>query len=117
MIIPIQILLIGALLVLLGLYLRFFQHKPFRRFLLAGVMLTGLVFVVFPELTNKLASMVGVGRGADLLLYVGVILVGFLFLHVYSRLKRIEASLTEVVRNQALAEKGKQPKRETSSPD
>jgi hypothetical protein len=44
----------------------------------------------------------GVGRGADLLLYLAIVLGGFLFLLVYSKIKRIERDITEVVRQMAI---------------
>jgi small membrane protein len=56
----------------------------------------------WPDLTVRAARLVGIGRGADLVLYlaVGVMLVGFFL--VFLRLRRIEEDLTKIVRALAL---------------
>jgi hypothetical protein len=45
-----------------------------------------VIAVIFPNVTNRLAHIVGVGRGADLLLYTTV--VAFIFYAVNSYLHR-----------------------------
>ncbi|MFK7969138.1 MAG: DUF2304 domain-containing protein [Bacteroidia bacterium] len=99
---PIQIILGFALIILLGLYVRFFRRKPVRQALFVLVLMTGVVFVIFPELTTKLAKLVRVGRGTDLLLYVVIVLAGFGSLHMYSQQKRQAQHIATLVREQAL---------------
>ena len=63
---------------------------------------SNVVSVANPEITNSLADLVGVGRGADLLLYVTVL--GFLFVAVntYLKFKDYDARLTRLARSLAI---------------
>ena len=60
------------------------------------------VAVLWPDLTTRVARVLGIGRGADLITYVVAILfiVSFFFLH--QRYRRLEAELTRLVRRLAL---------------
>jgi small membrane protein len=100
----IKILLIVSLLLLLILYLRWFRTATYDKLIVFLLLLTGGLFVVNPELTNRLANWLGVGRGADLLLYFSIVGFSFLFLLFYSKIKNLEAKITELTRNQALLE-------------
>lgn len=63
-----------------------------------------LVSVADPEITNWIANRVGVGRGADLLLYLTVL--GFLFvaLNTYLTFKDYDGRLTRLARSLAIEE-------------
>jgi len=63
---------------------------------------TAAVCVIFPGLTTDVAKKLGVGRGADLLLYAGVFAGIYAFLLLYLHIRRIEQKLTAVVRELAL---------------
>ena len=70
--ITIRVLLIVALVVLFAWFLRQRMSTKSQAWSKLGALLFALVAVVsvlFPESTNTLAHKVGVGRGADLLLY------------------------------------------------
>jgi len=98
----IQALLIAAICLLLILYYKSFKNQAIKRLLFLFVFALGLVFVLFPELTNHIANLLGIGRGADLLLYFSVI-GGFLALIlIYSKFKELERSVAELVRRQAI---------------
>lgn len=58
--------------------------------------------LLWPDLTRMLARQLGIGRGADLLLYCTVVvgLVGFLMFYV--RLRRLRRELTLLVRQLAI---------------
>ncbi len=64
--------------------------------------LTGAAAIFRPDLTMTLARKLGIGRGADLLLYcaVGIMMVGFMM--VYIRLRRLRREMTLIVRHMAL---------------
>ncbi len=61
------------------------------------------VVVAFPDLASYVASMVGVGRGSDLVLYIGLVLAFYLIFRIYVRLEKYDRNLTVVVRNLARA--------------
>ncbi len=98
----IQILLIPLLLLLMFIYVFYFKNKIINRLLFFILFLVGIVFVLFPELSNKVAHFVGVGRGADLILYLTIILFYASFLFLYSKLKKLEAIQTTLIRKGAI---------------
>lgn len=62
----------------------------------------GATAVAWPRTTVILARALGIGRGADLLLYVSVVgtLVGFFY--IYARFRRLDRQMTLLVRRLAL---------------
>jgi hypothetical protein len=57
-----------------------------------------------PSITMSIAHLLGIGRGADLVFYCGILgmLIGFFL--IYIRIKRLEQENTVLVRHIALAE-------------
>lgn len=60
------------------------------------------VVVARPEATTEVAQFLGVGRGADLILYGAVITLLILVFHLHVAHHKLERQLTELVRRQAL---------------
>ena len=80
-----------------------------RRTRLLGAMiglaaLAGLYFVWWPQSANQLAHAVGIGRGADLVLYVWVVLSMLVALNLHLRLKAQAELATRLARALALLE-------------
>ena len=65
---------------------------------------TGLAFVFFPELSNKAAHLLGVGRGADMIFYLSILFFGFIILKLYAKVRRLEQLFTDLVRENSLRE-------------
>lgn len=65
---------------------------------------TGLILIWRPEVTNLLANSVGIGRGADLVLYIGVITLFFFGFLLIISVDRLERQMTKLVQHQALEE-------------
>lgn len=63
----------------------------------------GVPLVLFPESANSIANTLGVGRGADLLVYVIFCLLVTLILVIHVLLRQINRRLTLIVRAQALS--------------
>jgi hypothetical protein len=63
----------------------------------------GIVFSISPELANKVAHGVGIGRGADLVLYCFILIMLAAILNLHLKLRSQHESLTEVVRAHAMA--------------
>ena len=100
----IQIFLIGSFIASLVGYFVFWRSAALDRLIALSFFALACLAVTFPEMTNHIAAAFGVGRGADLLLYlffVGSVFVGVL---LYSKLMRVESRLTELVRHIALLE-------------
>ena len=70
----------------------------------------------WPDLTVRVARLVGIGRGADLVLYVAVGVMSIGFFLVFLRLRRIEEDLTRIVRALALKEPFESPLRPPPPP-
>jgi small membrane protein len=62
----------------------------------------GSVAIIWPHSTALLARALGIGRGADLLLYSSVLVMIVAFFYVYTRFKRVERQLTLLVRRLAI---------------
>jgi small membrane protein len=63
----------------------------------------GLYFVWVPDQTTQLAAALGVGRGADLVLYVWVVITLALIVFLYLKIVQLSRRLTELTRAQALS--------------
>ncbi|MFC5930747.1 DUF2304 domain-containing protein [Cryobacterium melibiosiphilum] len=77
-----------------------------RRLTMVAVLVSAVIAIIFPDLTNAVAFVLGVGRGTDLLLY-GLIVV-FLGFAVTSSAhnRRLDRQITDLARQIALAEAG-----------
>lgn len=61
-----------------------------------------VVFVWNPSVTNTLAALLGVGRGADAIFYVSLILIFYVVFRMYGRIETLEHKLSELVKAIAL---------------
>jgi hypothetical protein len=99
---PIQPILIAALAAVSFVHVKAFGSRLLSRVLTLGLVALGVVFVINPQFTNQLAHLVGVGRGADLILYALFPATVSMFLHLYRRNRQLEEKLTELAREMAL---------------
>jgi small membrane protein len=58
----------------------------------------GIVLVIHPDLSSRIANRIGIGRGADLIFYMFVVFMLFHYVSVASRFRKIERQLTMIVR-------------------
>ncbi len=102
---PFQILALGvvALLFLLSAVL-FVKGWATRRDAILWMLLwiAAGVAIVWPGVTKIVANALGIGRGADLLLYCTFVAMMVGFLMVYARLRRLRRELTLLVRHLAI---------------
>lgn len=68
------------------------------RLALFGIVAIGFGFVWFPDITNVIALQVGVGRGADLVMYIWIILTLLLIVRLHIRLREQSEALTQLAR-------------------
>lgn len=57
-----------------------------------------------PQQTDVVANFLGVGRGADLLIYLSILVLFYLAFRILVRLERLDHDLTEIVRHIAISE-------------
>lgn len=95
-------------LALIGLYLvkarKSASQQAIRRLFILIALLAGLFAVLFPNYTNAIANVLGIGRGADLLLYGFVIFVLFYVVHQYRRQLWQQKVTTDLARALTLAQ-------------
>jgi hypothetical protein len=72
------------------------------RLAVLSVVTTGVFFVWLPEQTTRLALTLGVGRGADLLLYLWVVITLALIVLLYLKIVQLSRKITELTRALAL---------------
>lgn len=94
-------LLIAAL-VLLALYVGSHRLSGGTTAVMLGLAALGAVLVVFPGVTSRIATKLGVGRGTDLLLYVSIVAGLFVCANLYFRIKKQEQRIAELSRAFAL---------------
>jgi small membrane protein len=64
--------------------------------------LSAAVFIAVPSSTTAIARSLGIGRGADLILYIAILAGMGTSLYFYLRFRRLELALTGLIRREAL---------------
>ena len=98
----IQIILIFFSLLVAAFASLIFRARLWYRLLAIFFFLGATCFVLFPNATNVIAHHLGVGRGADLLLYMNVFATVHGFLLLYAKTRKLEQKLTTQVRSLAI---------------
>lgn len=75
-----------------------------RRGLTLALIALGVAAVLFPDAVTRIAQAVGVGRGADLVLYLLCLTVLFVSMGLYVRLAEMHDRYVELARRLALHE-------------
>ncbi len=107
MINPAQILLLSLVALAIGFVVRRYREEkigPIGFFLWLLLWMAAAVVILFPDSTILVAHRLGIVRGADLVLYLSVILILYLLFRVYVRLEEMDRQMTQIVRAIALQE-------------
>jgi small membrane protein len=102
---PVQFLLLAFVLVAFISVIRSYTHRGMQRrnFLFWILVWSGTAAVItFPDATSFVAYLLGIGRGADLIIYASLLISFYLILRVHLTLSRLEQEITEIVRAIAL---------------
>jgi len=100
----IQIILISAFLFTALYYFVRLRNRIADVLLLLVLVVAAVLFILFPGWTNFIAQKLGVGRGADLVFYLCIVLFCFVILKLYSRMRKLEQQVTEIIRKQSIDE-------------
>ena len=98
----IQVILIAGLLVAGLLAWLVLRNKLFGRLFFILQFVMGVVFVLWPDLTTRLANLIGVDRGTDFLLYLLILFVYFSGMCILAKFRQIERRQTLLIRQLAL---------------
>jgi len=100
------ILCVFLLFALSRVYLRFKSGEvSWRGLIFWGILFsTAVVVVIFPDLSSTVAIKLGVGRGADAVIYTSIVLLFYLVFRLYVYIQDIRYEITELVKKLALKE-------------
>jgi len=60
-------------------------------------------FIIWkPDVTTHIARILGIGRGADLILYGSIVLLFYLVFRIYIKIEDVERQITQIARRIAL---------------
>jgi len=69
-----------------------------------GLFVLALVGVIEPRFTTYVAHMIGIGRGADVVIYASIALLFYLIFRTNILLENVRSEITELIRQQAIKE-------------
>ncbi len=95
------VLLTGVAFISLYFIIRL-KKKLLDLVLLLALIVAALIFIIWPDLTTALAQKLGVGRGADLVFYLSILIFWFVVLKLYARIRQLEKSFTQIIREDAI---------------
>jgi len=92
-----------------------FRRKEINAFLLGMWILFWIMILIIdlqPNIINFIANFVGIGRGVDLVIYISLFVIFYLFFCLLVRINKIDKNISELTRKIALDEfeKNKQAK-------
>jgi hypothetical protein len=80
------------------------RHQAIRRILLMLFVAGAAASVLFPQILTRIANLIGVGRGADLLLYALVIAFLSFMATSFRRMNQLQSRITVLARALTLAQ-------------
>ena len=98
----IKVLLIVALLIALAVVYLNRKRSRLVGILVSLTCVAGIYFVVRPDDATRMAALLDVGRGADLVFYCWIVISLVVSLFLYFKVLDLEASVTQLTRALAL---------------
>lgn len=96
-----QIILLLSLLGIV-LYVSRLRNELTDRLVMLVIIGLGAVFILWPELTTLIANRIGIGRGADMILYLFILFSLFFFVHTLAEINRLTKTVTTLAREIAI---------------
>jgi hypothetical protein len=92
-----------ALLAAIGWFVFLKRNRlPFHIVTMLAMLVAGAVAIVLIERTDSFAQSIGVGTGADLIVYLLIVVILFVLVHYFSKFAELEQRLTDMVREVAI---------------
>jgi hypothetical protein len=113
---PIQLILLSLLATILGCYFARLRSLLLDRAIVLFLAAVGVIMIVAPRVTMRAARLVGVGRGVDLVIYLSLFSLAFLWTLLFSRQRSLETRLTDLTRAVAL-DNARQPESSNDTPN
>lgn len=70
-----------------------------------SLFILAIIGVLTPELTGKVANLLGIGRGADVIIYLSIVLLFYLVFRMSIIIEDLRHEITKLVREIALKQK------------
>jgi hypothetical protein len=61
-----------------------------------------IVVALIPQATDPIAQLVGIEKGADLLVYIAIVVIAYSLYRVLVKLEKIQKEITQIVREVAI---------------
>lgn len=75
-----------------------------------GVFIAAMIGVLEPELTSQIAKILGIGRGADVVVYFSIIILFYLIFRITIAIEGVRSEITYIIRQLALKNDKKRKK-------
>ena len=98
----IQIILLTGIAFICLYFITRWKKRIFDIILLFTMVVCACLFILWPDVTQALAERLGVGRGADLIFYLSILIFWFIILKLYIRIRKLEQQFTEFIRQDAI---------------
>lgn len=99
----IQFILLSLLILLFTYVINKLKNRWIDLIVISALIIAGAVFIIFPDLTIIIAHKLGVGRGADLIFYLSILIFWFVVIKLYARIRKLEQIMTDIIRKDALS--------------
>ncbi len=76
-----------------------------------GVFIIAIIGVVYPEITTRFAGFLGIGRGADVVVYLSIAVLFYLIFRLTITIEGIHSDITKLVREIAISNVKKSKKK------
>jgi hypothetical protein len=93
-----------VILIWIKIFKQWHKNKMSLLTFLIWFVLWAAILLVFwqPDLTTYLANFLGIGRGADLIVYLSIVLIFYLIFKIFIRLDKTDKLITKMVREDAI---------------
>jgi hypothetical protein len=100
-----KILLIAFALFALTITIKQYKTRKVSLYWFIGWTLLWLFVIVvalIPQATDPIAQLVGIEKGADLLVYIAIVVIAYSLYRVLVKLEKIQKEITQIVREVAI---------------
>lgn len=103
MLIQFLVTIISAVIILF-IFKRVIAQKSLslKSFLWLAFWVVAIIIVWYPDLTNQIANLLGVGRGTDAVFYISLVVIFYLLYRILSKIDKQDQEITKIVRTLAI---------------
>ncbi len=98
----IKIFLIAVLSIVFLLMAFSSRYRTYQRITVIFFYLFLAYLILFPDVADKVAGFFGIGRGADLIIYLAIAILSLIVAVLYAKVKINERAITKIVRDIAI---------------